>query len=68
MKLKLDLHGVIFEYEKKPMHPARFRRLCTLLAAALYVALVIGVTRLCGFLGLLVIAVVTPIMFAIETI
>lgn len=68
MKLKLDFHGVIFEYEKKPMPECRFRRLCSLASAALYVGLAIGVTRLCGFLGLLVIAIVTLITFAIDTI
>lgn len=68
MKIKLDLHGVIFEYEKKPMQEARFRRLCALAAAALYVGLVVGVTRLCGLLGLLVIAFITGIIFAIDSI
>lgn len=68
MKLKLDFHGTIFEYEKKPMHEARFRRLCALAAAALYVGLVVGVTALCGLLGLLVISVVTGIIFAIDSI
>lgn len=68
MKLKLDFHGIIVEYEKRPMQEGRFRRLCSLASAALYVGLAIGVTRLCGFLGLLVIAVVTLIAFAIDTI
>lgn len=67
MKLKLDLHGVIFEYEKKPMPEARFRRLCALAAVALYVSLAVGVTRLCGFLGLLVIAFATLAVLAVES-
>lgn len=68
MKLKLNFHGTIFEYEKQPMREGRFRRLCALVAAALYVSLVIAVIRLCGFLGLLVIASVTGIIFAIDSI
>lgn len=68
MKIKLDLHGIIFEMEKKPMQEGRFRLLYTLAAAALYVSMVIGVTALCGFLGLLVIASFTIIVFAIKEI
>lgn len=68
MRMKLDFHGVVFEFEKKPMQESRFRLLYTLLAAALYVGLAIGVTALCGFLGLLVVAVVTIIVFAIKEI
>lgn len=68
MKIKLDLHGVILEYEKKPMQEGRFRLLYTLLAAALYVCLTVGVTALCGFLGLVVVAAVTVIVFAIKEI
>lgn len=68
MRIKLDLHGGILEYERKPMQENRFRLLYTLLAAALYVGMAIGVTALCGFLGLLVIAVVTVIVFAIKEI
>lgn len=54
MKLKLDLHGIVFEYEKKPLPESRFRLLCALAAVALYVGAAITVTVLCGFLGLLV--------------
>ena len=67
MKLKLDFHGVVFEYEKKPMPEGRFRRLCALAAATLYVSLAIGAMRLCGLAGLLLIAFVTLCVFAIET-
>lgn len=67
MKLKLDFHGVIFEYERKPMQEGRFRLLYALAAAALYVGLAIGATVLCGFRGLLVVAALTLIVFAVET-
>lgn len=68
MKMKLDFHGIIFEMEKKPMQESRFRLLYTLAAAALYVCMAISATDLCGFLGLLVIAVDTIIVFAIKEI
>lgn len=68
MKIKLDLHSGILEYERKPMQEIRFRLLYTLLAAALYAGLAIGVTAMCGFLGLVVIAAVTVIVFAIKEI
>lgn len=68
MRIKLDLHGGILEYERKPMHESRFRLLYTLAAAALYVCMVIGVTALCGFLGLLVTAAFTIIVFLIKEI
>lgn len=68
MKLKLDFHGVIFEYEKKPMQEGRFRRLCTLAAVALYVIMVIGTTALCGVWALLAIAVVTLIVLAVSSV
>lgn len=54
MKIKLDLHGVVFEYERKPMPERRFRALCTLAAVAAYLGMVVGATALCGFLGLVV--------------
>lgn len=68
MRIKLDLHSGILEYDRKPMQESRFRLLYTLLAAAMYVGLAIGVTALCGFLGLVVIAAVTVVVFAIKEI
>lgn len=68
MKLRLEFHGILFEYEKKPMQEGRFRRLCAIATAAMYVSLVIGVTRLCGLLGLLVVVSVTGIAFVIDSI
>lgn len=68
MKLHVEYKGRVCDYETRPMREGRFRRLCALAAAALYVCLVVGVTRLCGFLGLLVIAATTLIAFAIDAI
>lgn len=68
MKLKIDFHGVIFEYEKKPMQEGRFRRLCALVAAALYVVLAVGVTRLCGLLGFLALSFATVLVVFIDAI
>lgn len=68
MKIKFDLHGVVFEYEKKPMHPARFRRLCALAAIGLYAGMVIGVAALCGVFGLLVMALATVVVIGVGSI
>lgn len=68
MKIKLDLHGVVLEYEKKPMHPARFRRLCVLAAIGLYVGMVIGVTALSGVLGLLATVFATVVVIGVGSI
>lgn len=68
MKIKLDLHGVVLEYEKKPMHPARFRRLCALAAIGLYVGMVVGVAALCGVLGLLATVLATVVVIGVGSI
>lgn len=68
MRIKLDFHGVVLEYERKPMHPARFRRLCVLAAIALYISLVVAVTVLCGFWGLLVIVAATLLVLVFNSI
>lgn len=68
MKIKLDLHGVVLEYEKKPIHPARFRRLCALAAIAMYAGMVVGVTALSGVLGLLVMVFATVVVLAVGSI
>lgn len=68
MKFKLDLHGVVFEYERKPLPEGRFRRLCVLAAIAAYVCLVVGVTALCGFCALLVMVIATLLVLAFSSI
>ncbi len=59
MKLKLDLHGVIVEYERPPMPENRFRVLCLLAAAGVYGGMVAGVAALCGFPGVAAVGVAT---------
>lgn len=59
MKLRLEVDGRVFEYERRPMRSSRFRALCTLAAGALYVFLVWVVATLCGFMGVMMVGVVT---------
>ncbi|MDE6456427.1 MAG: hypothetical protein K2L38_11110 [Dysosmobacter sp.] len=59
MKIRLERCGVVFEYERQPMKESRFRALCALAAAGVYAGMVAAVTALCGFLGLLVVAIFT---------
>lgn len=65
MKMKLDLHGVSFECEKSPMSEQRFKAMCLLAAAGMYVGLVISVTSICGFHGLVAMAIATVLSVAI---
>lgn len=59
MKLRLEIDGRVFEYERKPMQERRFKALCGLAAGGLYVALVWAVATLCGLLGVVVVALLT---------
>lgn len=63
MKIRLERGGVVFEYERQPMKESRFRALCALAAAGVYVwGMVAAITALCGFLGLLVVAIFTVLL------
>ena len=55
MKIRLEYNGTVFEYSRQPMPERRFKALCGLVAAGVYtcVCLMLGVTALCGFPGLL---------------
>ena len=69
MKLHIDNRNGVWniDYESEPMPKRRFRAVCALIAAALYVGLAIGVTALCGLAGVGVVAVATflcAILFA----
>lgn len=64
MKLRLEVDGRVFEYERRPMRSSRFHALCALAAGALYVSLVWVVAALCGLLGVLVVAFATILIAA----
>lgn len=53
MRIRLEHHGTVFEFERKPMSEGRFRAICGLTAAGVYAGMVWAVASLCGFLGLL---------------
>lgn len=53
MKIRLERDRTAFEFERKPMPERRFKALCALAAAGICAGMVIAVTALCGFLGLL---------------
>ena len=59
MKIRLEHHGTVFEYERKPMPEGRFKALCGLAAAGVYAGMVRAVASLCGFLGVLLVVVAT---------
>lgn len=48
-----------FELEKAPMPERRFRDVCLLAAAGMYVSMMVGVASLCGVFGVVSAAVGT---------
>lgn len=59
MKLHLEVDGKVFDFDRRPMRSGRFRALCKLAAAGIYAGMVAAVASICGFPGLVVVAVVT---------
>ena len=53
MKIRLEYNGTTFEYSRRPMSERRFKALCGLAAAGIYMGLMLGAAALCGFPGLL---------------
>lgn len=53
MRIRLEHNGIVFEYERHPLPAARFRAICALAGAVMYVGMVTAVTALCGVPGLL---------------
>lgn len=49
MKIKLEIDGKTFEYEKKPMTPERFSIVCKLAGAAIGGGVLLGAVHLVGF-------------------
>lgn len=61
MKLRVDLHGLIIEYERRPVPEHRFKLLCLLAASGIYAGMVCGVAALCGGWGLVTVGLVSLI-------
>ena len=59
MKIRLEHNGTVFEFERKPMPEHHFKTLCLLAAAGVYAGMAIGIAKLCGIWGLLVLAAAT---------
>lgn len=59
MKIRLERSGTSFEFERPPMSEHRFRALCLLAAGGIYAGMAIGIAKLCGIFGLLVLAAAT---------
>lgn len=64
MKIRLERDGVTFEYTRPPLPEARFKAICRLAAAGIYVGLVLGAAALCGLPGVITVAVVTVVVVA----
>lgn len=67
MRIRLEWNGTAFEFERKPMPGHRFKALCLLAAGGMYAGMAIGIAKLCGICGLLVLVAATFIfMLAVK--
>ena len=48
VKIRLDVEGKVFEYEREPMPPERFSAVCKLAGAAIGGAVLLGAVRMVG--------------------
>ena len=64
MKIKLEMDGKSFEYEREPMPPERFSALCRLAGGAIAGAVLLGAMRLDSLLTI-VGAVVALILYGL---
>lgn len=55
VKIRFERGDTAFEVEKEPMPPERFRTVCAVWLAVLYVAAVVATLALCGEIGFLVV-------------
>lgn len=65
MKIEFRLGELEYKYERQPMSAVRFRALCLLAAAALYVCLVLGIVYLNSAFSAGVIAIITLVSLMI---
>lgn len=59
MRIRFERSGTSFEFERPPMPEHRFKALCLLAAGGMYAGMAIGIAKLCGIWGLLVLAAAT---------
>lgn len=62
MKIRFEHNGVTFEFERPPLPESRFKAICGLAAAGIYVGLALGAAALCGFQGLVAVVVATAVV------
>ena len=48
VKIRLDVEGKVFEYEREPMPPERFSAVCKLAGAAIGGSVLLGAVRMVG--------------------
>lgn len=68
MRIRLEYHGTVFEYERRPLPEGRFRALCALAAAGVYAGMVWAVAALCGTVGVGVVATGTLLVVMADNI
>lgn len=58
MKLRLELNGTVFEYEKKPMPEWRFKAVCGIAMCAMGISLLKVVASSCGAVGVISVGII----------
>lgn len=59
MRIRVEHNGTAFEFERTPMDEGRFRAVCKIVGAALYVGLAWIVASICGLFGFVALAIVS---------
>ena len=64
MRIRVEHNGTAFEFERKPMDEGRFKAVCGIIGAALYVGMIWIVATLCGTFGVAAVAIASVFAFA----
>lgn len=64
MRIRVERNGTAFEFERPPMPESRFKAVCAVIGAALYVGMILIVAALCGIYGVVAVVIVSLFAFA----
>ena len=67
MKLRLELSGTVFEYEKKPMPEWRFKAICGIAVGAMGISLLKVVASSCGAFGVVSVGIIALLGYLMKT-
>lgn len=67
MRIRVERNGTAFEFERTPMPESRFKAVCAVIGAALYVGMIWIVAELCGIFGVVAVVIVSLFAFMAYT-